>query len=859
MFARKREGATLGLIPFVILVLALLGITFYYVAQFFGGNRQLANGTDSGALAAAKQMIAVGLTAGEVNNLPIEFQSLGVDQTGQPTGLNADGSPNLASAIFNVYAFNRAAGLTLLVALNAAEDGSPAAVANANNLINALNTFGQELNNDLASNPQLSMAFENLAASNSVNMLGSQASITLGNNGDLQFAKVPGEGGGQANIYFNNAIYANDPNLTNWIQKMTSNAGSPSQVNSRYNQGDPSAQPGQPMVVGYQTIDMTAITGVPNFARSIYTCAVNPSLTPHMIDSGRFNNPGIPANCYAPSNSISVQGQATTNGQMANNLLCTALACAMLASYDNEYPINMPYGWIRIQNGKDAIAANPNLAPVPLYAGNGDTLYNRQLSPAPGGNYGIWSANNGVFCTEAFDDPNDPFNTGPAGFDGGAEIKAWATANTSPCTGSCTPDANGLNPVLDPNLPQPDGTYILGYQSPTVNMRFSATFNQTATLANCLGITSVNPDLCNNTMYTGPANGNGFASDSSTPLDCVINLNTWASNYIPANYWVPPDDYGTQPVGGLTNLEYVKGAVIGGLDGLWDSIAANGGGGESNPLFNSFTFTLNVGQNPSGSKAYGSTVQGAPPYLHDGLTNYATPAFADGVAFGTIATPFQLIQQLGDNQPVGVAANCGDSSPGSNQWTDVTTPLGKLLQRCQMIVPSTTPTDVANLLNTYKIDLNQYQYIYLPAGATKLVISNTPPAYLKQFPEYNNPGSTLPDGTPSLYACQDALWGAAGNGQTNTPLIGQWTTPPGSPINSGQTPGVYNGDDTTNGNPFYNYAGQLATWDAMNWTSNSGRFFFLGQLSFGNYVNGNGIIASSNNIGTGGGSFNKPN
>ena len=50
MFARKREGATLGLIPFLVLVIALIGIAFYYIAQFFGGNQQLLSGTDSCAV-----------------------------------------------------------------------------------------------------------------------------------------------------------------------------------------------------------------------------------------------------------------------------------------------------------------------------------------------------------------------------------------------------------------------------------------------------------------------------------------------------------------------------------------------------------------------------------------------------------------------------------------------------------------------------------------------------------------------------------------------------------------------------------------------------------------------------------------
>lgn len=87
MIARKEKAATLGLVPFIILIITLIGITFYYMTQLFGGNKQLLNGTDCGALGAARQLLAVGLQSPEVKKLPAEFQALGVDSTGTPTGL----------------------------------------------------------------------------------------------------------------------------------------------------------------------------------------------------------------------------------------------------------------------------------------------------------------------------------------------------------------------------------------------------------------------------------------------------------------------------------------------------------------------------------------------------------------------------------------------------------------------------------------------------------------------------------------------------------------------------------------------------------------------------------------------------
>ena len=641
-----------------------------------------------------------------------------------------------------------------------------------------------------------------------------------------------------------------------WVQKMIANSSITSQINSRYNQSDPSAQAGQPFVLGYQPIDMSAITGNRLFTTKIFACAVNPSQTPHLIDSGRFNNTGTPSSCYAPSNSISAQGLAnnTTNGA---NLLCSALACAMLGAYDNQYPINMPYGWIRIQNGKDAIAANPNTLAnvfppltgtglnglsynvpdvgVPLYASNGNTIFNIQLWTGPGGEGGIYESNNHVFGTVDYEDPNNSLTPGPPGYNVVQEFNAWVNANTHPCTGSCVPDANGLDPTLDPNLPQPNGTYICGYQSPTPNMRaatvssngtVTTTYNQLATVQNMLGITS----------YSGPCITTELNDAGSTSSYCQ-DVPLWTNNYFnPNDYWVPAYDAGTQATGGLTDLEAVKGEVIGALDRLWIQ-CRNAGitNVESSSQFMDYTFTLTVPQNPSGSKVYGAPATAATPFVHDGLEGYATPQDVPGVAFGTIATPLQLIQQLGNNQPSTATTNCGDASTSSSQWTDTSTPLGKLLQRCQMIAGSTTATDLINLLNTYKIDLNEYQYIYLPVGATKLAISNSPPAFLQQIPgEFSTPGSMQPDGTP-LASCQDQAWTRTGNGQTSLDINY-------SLVNSDMNYGANgsSGDDTTSGPPFTSYSGNLSSWDGMTFTPSSGRYWFLGNLQFGNYVSGGG-------------------
>ena len=236
MSTHRKKGATLGLIPAVLLVVILIGMAMFVFAEFFGGNKQLMNATDAGALATARNLLSVGLQPGEISQLPNEFQALGVDNTGTPAGVDPVSGLAASTAIFNVYAFNRAAGMTLMVALNAAEDGSPAAIANANALITALNTFGTQLNNDLANDPSFANAFANLSSSNQSTML-SRSAIQLGDNDQIRFASIPSEG--KANIYFNTAFYNNDPVLTNWVNQLTVPTGTLSQPNARYNANDP--------------------------------------------------------------------------------------------------------------------------------------------------------------------------------------------------------------------------------------------------------------------------------------------------------------------------------------------------------------------------------------------------------------------------------------------------------------------------------------------------------------------------------------------------------------------------------------------------------------------------------------------
>jgi hypothetical protein len=801
MSSHRKKGATLGLIPVLLLVMILIGMATFIFTELFGGNRQLINATDAGALATARNLLAVGLMPTEVSQLPPEFQALGVDNSGAPTGV--DGSTGLAAnnSIFNVYAFNRAAGLTLLIALNAAEDGSPSAISNANTLINALNTFGTNLNADLANDPSFANTFIDLSSSNQTTMLGT-SNIELGNNEKVQFASIPSEG--KANIYFNSAMYSGDPLLTNWVNQLIVNSGTLSTVNSRYNTSDPNAQSGQPFVKGYQALDMTAVTGVNGFDPVVYATAVNPQKLPHMIDQTRFNNSGVSNSCYAPNNAVKAQGEVTEGH---TNLVCTALACAMLGASDNQYPVCMPYGWVRIKNNPDALTANSTQAPplvsVPYWVNGQNSIFNSELWLGAGGYGGIDMANNGVFCTEAYDNPINPIDLGPPGYSGYSELAGWVTYNNSTTSDPTYKDALGHDSRLDPSKQQGDGSYILGYPSPTGSLRFSSNYSQQAILSNMYGVTSI-VAYCNSDMYV----------EGSTPTICQDpNLSMWVSNFNgPNGVNVGPYDNGSQSNGGLSNLEYLKGEVLG---AYYDFVLATW---LQQPT--STSFTLNTPQKPSGSKVYDRSSAIA----------YAVPSNYHSVAFGTVATPADLLNQLYNWN-----ASCANVND-DGQWSDLSTPLGKLLQRCKQILPTVTEQQVTALLRTYTLNLNQYQYIYLPPGGQNLIISQTPPAFLKPYPEFATPGATIPDGTAVL-TCQDSAWSDAGTVSRTEGAIPVGIS--GNAVNTVMGAGGSTfGDGGTHASPYMSFTGNLNTYDAVNWTSNSGRNYFLGELSFGNYVNG---------------------
>src|SRR6516165_8145549 len=124
MTFRSRQGSTLGLVAAMTATLVIIGCALFLLIRMLGGDKQIANLTDSATITAARSILAVSVPANDPS-IPPEFQGLGVNVPPDPAQPNlAAGAPDPVHGKFNIFAYNRAAGACALIAMNAVEDGT---------------------------------------------------------------------------------------------------------------------------------------------------------------------------------------------------------------------------------------------------------------------------------------------------------------------------------------------------------------------------------------------------------------------------------------------------------------------------------------------------------------------------------------------------------------------------------------------------------------------------------------------------------------------------------------------------------------------------------------------------------------
>ncbi len=782
MRLRNKQGAALGLAVGLTVTLLIVGLCLFYLTKILGGSKQSANATDAGALTAARSILAVSVPT---NSLSTEFQGLGVNpHTGAP-------DPNRGS--MNILAYNRAAGLATLVALNAIEDGSVQGKQNASNLIKgtpgSLTDFGNALNNRILASGQLgnqsAQDFETSATRNNVNMMGPRTATHLTANLDFRAVRTGPinlasgqQDPGKSNVYFHSFI-ENDPVLKALSTQAEDSTGQIQSVanpnsNATSYAAQPTFQEGRPLLRAYQRLQFD-----PSI-EPIYFAAVNPASQPHLIDAGRFNDSALQIGS-APVNAV--MGQTLTRETSKSNTNISSIACAVIGAIFNEYPINISRGYVRVHNLPSAQSANyPKLNGLYGLTDGSGSLFNNELYLPKGG--GINETDNGVFFARQA--PNAL-----------AEATAYIQYNVSASDTSISPkDPNGRDPKLDPQVGKEFTADVQTQLAEQYNanpykskpfyppnaqgsLRFGPGRNQQAALLNLLGMNSITA-FCHDESY-----------DANTPPECTESLAKWSSNFgagVGAVTQLPD----------LTNLEALKAEVITNWYN-YDRITHDRG-------YQNVVFTTDGSEfkQPSGSKLYNRD-----------STGYAVPKDIPSAAFGKIGTPFQLLQQLAQNQ-----APCNPNDP--TQWADSKSLLGKFLIRCQEIMPAANATYVASLLNKLPLPLNGYQYIYSPDGGLSLTVSATPPSFLAGLPEYTKPGTTQCDGNP-VPNCTDSNFANSVFHQVNSKK------------------GVYgpNGDLDLESAPYVlpiwdPKTGGVNTSDFANFQTSTGYKNLLGDLSFGN-------------------------
>jgi len=512
----RRRGATLGIVAACVLTLVIIGFAIYFLAKVIGGGKQVANATDAGAISAARQLTAVTTDISAITTWatgtsitpPPELSGLAVNTTAaEGTIGNADSTYALTK--YNVFAYNRAAGAALLIAINANQENTPTASENAAITIQNLAVIGNALYNSLVSssnvatnqdNPNtIAYAFQNVSDSNTTQMDGNQ--WTQGADGNYHNAALQGTNygyvgsqagspAGKANVYLASATV--DGNWNNSTFNASTGANT---FNSLAGSGV-NFSSGQLYANAYTPINIS-LPGASSTVYPIFFVNTNPNQFPHLIDLGRFNSSntdpsaalaisvGGQSPMHLPFNAISGQTkatQATPSQGLADHsqaLLTTAIASSVIGANTNVYPMQLSNGYIRITNVADAQYVNggPVVNQPPTGAQSDNSIFNYELFDGTNGYGGVdsylsSSSSTPVMSTAGYTQ-GYVFGThsGTAEFSGyssaidnanvATQIAAWNAYATSGGNANCQSDtANYNNWVSGGSVgPQPVNQY----------------------------------------------------------------------------------------------------------------------------------------------------------------------------------------------------------------------------------------------------------------------------------------------------------------------------------------------------------------------------------------------------------------
>lgn len=306
MKIRSNSGAALPFIAATIVVLVMIAVCFFWITMQMGGSRELMNATDAGSLSVAKYAIRkpdVSLAQMEENS------NFG--------GLLDKGEVSLAN-------YNRIVGQTLLVALNAQAEGTGAAKANAEKLMDVVqgpNSIGSRLTEALSKPEKVDGHFTAASFVNSVRMLGSN---DLTKFDDSQYKVAYLEEGGASNVDLDPATL---PSANGAAVSLP--AGATGKEKSKKNFS---------FISGYKPIS------IPGFSKKLTGVPVLPGQAPHLVSGKDFED-----NLSRPKDTGSVPPNSFKLGGSADK--ARGVSCAIVGALDTQFTASIPRGYIVIHNG----------------------------------------------------------------------------------------------------------------------------------------------------------------------------------------------------------------------------------------------------------------------------------------------------------------------------------------------------------------------------------------------------------------------------------------------------------------------------------------------------------------------------
>ncbi len=354
---RRRKGATLGMVAVLVLAILIIGIAFFLLAKMMGGGRELAGATDAGTVNISKVALL------KPSKLAKDFSN--PDVASNFEGLGDDGSLCLAN-------YNRLVAQSIIVALNAKDEGTSLAGRNAEKVWRALNDVGQFLRQNHENTNVMGGYFLNIAGANNLKMMGKNKV------GISDYAISFMKRGGSTNVFVN-PILQSTFNAAGQIPTNSSGRSSPT---------------GNKYLAGYTPLSVAVPSGNTLVLTGVTVC---PQDRPHLVNLGEFNNlsgddfiagsgsPAYPADTLPPNTfKASAINEDSTSGKLGG-----AVACAIVGSLNREYEAQIPRGYIIVRNGPSAAGPSGGLAAT------GGDIFSHSLSKP-----GISTNDSGWFCHE---------------------------------------------------------------------------------------------------------------------------------------------------------------------------------------------------------------------------------------------------------------------------------------------------------------------------------------------------------------------------------------------------------------------------------------------------------------------------